>query len=203
MSDPEQRVELNRKELEQLFQSANNGDREAHASLIAWMDQNPEVWQEVGDAGARTELVLRRELAQGDVFQGECLRRDAAAMRDSLLTLGVTPLETVVIQAVVVSWLGLNLAQQRLATEGRNRKPFERAAASAQRLFANAVRDLLSLQKVLGRADCADKIGNIIRSAMSTGLQCNSGSNPDILRFDRDAVAKPNGHRPAAHGVRN
>lgn len=203
MADPQARVELQRKELELLCRRANDGEYDARANLVAWMERNPEVWRQVGDAGARTELVLRRALAQDDVFQVECLRRDAEKLRTSLLPSAATPLETMVVQAVVLCWLGLNLAQQRLAAQPGPRTSYERAVASAQKLFSKAFQDLLLLQKSLGRPDCAVAIGKILRSIMATGPTLDSNSDPDILRFHHDVGATPAGPGAAANAARD
>ncbi len=138
---------------EELVRRANGGDAVALADLRAFLDENPTVWQTVGDLAAHARLTLVRHIARGDQLVAEAVLRQAEAMEKELAGPAPTPLERLAIQRVVACWLelqyidmlhpypqGESLKQARFVLDLK---------LAAQRRFDSAVKSLALVRRLL------------------------------------------------------
>src|SRR4051812_22751717 len=94
----------------ELLERARGGDIEALPALRVALDSNPELWLHWGDLGARVRELLIALIAGPDLAFGEALARRVAAMLDELAGPGAPPLERLLGERVVATWLQVHHA---------------------------------------------------------------------------------------------
>ena len=114
-------------DFKQLVQQANSGDPIALEKLRHTLDNNPTIWQTVGDLGLVAENSLIELIAGQDQLARESIRRKIDQLKQDLLPARPTALEKLAVQRVITCWLdceytttkfpepkGATLGQQRL-----------------------------------------------------------------------------------------
>ncbi len=145
--------ELSQPAFEDLVRRANGGDAGALADLRVFLNENPGVWQTVGDLAAHARLTLVRHIARGDQLTAEAVLRKAEAMEKELAGPAPSPLERLAVQRVAACWLELQYIDML--------HPYPQGATvthakfaldlklSAQRRFDSAVKSLALVRKLL------------------------------------------------------
>jgi hypothetical protein len=142
-----------RADLDPLIKRANAGDDDALEQLREVFDQWPEIWQQVGDLARACERKLVTLLAGDSRYVQEAVARKAEALRLELLGDDASPLERLVVEQVVISWMELHFLQIKLAGDGGNTLTFAKYSATvkaeAQRRFDTAMKSLLLVREKL------------------------------------------------------
>jgi hypothetical protein len=98
-------------QLQQLVQRAERGDRDALPALRQALDRHPDVWKDYGaDLAAVAEAAWLQLLAEDNIMLLECLRRQLAELRAELGGPDPTPLERLLVERAVASWMQLQCA---------------------------------------------------------------------------------------------
>lgn len=143
--------------LAELRQRADRGDPEAQQALREFLDENPQVWQKIGDMAAQAEVNLIRLIAKEDFLLTEAIRRKAAELRQRLAGAFPTPLEQMAVERVVSAWLHAQHVDAQCARAGgggEDARFWLKQQTQAHRLYDAAMRALVLVQKHLpGMAD--------------------------------------------------
>ena len=97
-------------EVRTLLARAATGDRDALPALRALLDGRPGVWEKLGDLAAHVQMAWVDRIGRSDVAVKEALGRKAELMRSELAAPGATPLERLLIDRVVATWLEVHAA---------------------------------------------------------------------------------------------
>jgi hypothetical protein len=140
-------------ELRELVGRAQQGDVTVLPRLKEFLDGHPEVWQELGDLARHAEEAMIRLVAGDNLFVGECIRRDLAALREELAGPSPSPLEHILVQRVVLCRLQAHAADLEAARLDQGVNPHgphaqRRQDAAHKRLLA-AVKQLAVVRKLL------------------------------------------------------
>ena len=150
-----------RDRLTELVGKANAGDEAALASLRLFLDENPEVWQKVGDLSLHVQENHIRRISDGSRLATESLRKKAEWFRKSLAGPNPSSLERVAIENVVAAWFerhevelkypagfGKELAMARFVVQLRN---------SVHRRYDSAMKSLLLIREKMPAIDAANR----------------------------------------------
>lgn len=102
--------------LEELTSKANSGDAQALAQLRAFLDENPAVWQTIGDLNRITQNHWISLLVGQNVLCRESVTRSINAWKNQLFGPDATPTEKILAETAAVARLALAHAEF-LATE--------------------------------------------------------------------------------------
>jgi hypothetical protein len=133
---------------------ANRGDKAALADLRGFLDAHPEVWQTCGDLGKCAERAWL-ELFSQQALGRESIRRHIEQLRADLAGLSPTPVEELLVNRVVASYLAVHHADLAAARPDPS-SPAQVAirlkrCESAQRRYLGALRMLALLRATLPR----------------------------------------------------
>ncbi|MFH1268484.1 MAG: hypothetical protein ABIK89_22405 [Planctomycetota bacterium] len=98
-------VGVSREEFASLVKLANDGDEAALDHLRHILDENPQIWQRVGDLATHAEMALIQTIANGNKLLAESLTRKIAEMKEELAGPAPTRLEELAVQRIIVCWL--------------------------------------------------------------------------------------------------
>ena len=142
-----------RERFHQLNARANKGDPQALQGLQSLLDENPHIWQQLGNLGAQVEAVLIAKFAQCNVAFAESLKRKCQEMRTELLGDEPTPLEKTSVDRVIYCWLEVHLldTQYKILPENITfARRVDQLKNSAQRRYETALRSLQLVKKLPG-----------------------------------------------------
>jgi hypothetical protein len=152
---------------------ANTGDKAALTSLRQKLDDNPNIWADIGRIALESERMLIERIAGGDRLVEEAVRRTLDQMRTDLTT-GSSPAEKMAADRVVVAWLFLQLADKALAADGGAALPQAQFTLKkhevASRQYHAAVKSLHDVQERLPKAQPE-------KDSSSTGLRIFGGES--------------------------
>lgn len=135
---------------------AAKGDKEALATMRKILDSNSDVWERVGRLAIETELAFVSQMSGGDPLVEESVLRTLKKMRSDLGGPTPTPLESMAVERVVATWLGLQLADKNVIAVGGGTLPNARFALRRQELanrhYTAAVNSLNEVQRLLPKA---------------------------------------------------
>jgi hypothetical protein len=95
------------KRLVELVQHGQRVDKQALVDLAPWFDRYPALWQTAGNLARRVEATWIRRTSgdnQNPVVQ-QATMRFVETLRDDLLGELATPLERLLVDRIVVTWL--------------------------------------------------------------------------------------------------
>lgn len=142
-------------EFKTVVAQANAGDKAALASLRQKLDDNPNIWADIGRIALESERTLIERVAGGDRLVAESVRRTLEQMRTDLNS-GSSPAEKMAVDRVVVAWLFLQLADKALAVDGGAALPQAQFTLKkhevASRQYHAAVKSLHDVQERLPKA---------------------------------------------------
>jgi hypothetical protein len=165
-----------------LLEKAERGDRSVLPELRRLLQDHPDLWRGYGDLGLQARAAMIQQTAGKNLLLAESLLRKAAAMKDELAGESAPPLERLLADRVVATWLDVNyqealLAQSAGAGEARS-KMIERRQDAANRRHLAAVKMLATVRKLLTPAaspvDIASRLG---------------GQNPAVRRGREGVIA--------------
>ena len=141
-------------DFKRLVERANAGEQQSLAELRRVLDENPIIWQRLGDLGAHARLALIKSMSGEDRLLFESISRSCDELEAKLRSLGASKLEALAVQRVVMCWLEIHWVETRQASREAGTLPqshFQlRLKDSAARRYDMAVRSLLLVQKLMG-----------------------------------------------------
>jgi hypothetical protein len=146
-------------EVRGLFERAQGGDEEAAPVLRSAFDENPSLSLAYGDVGLHARHAWIRVIAGKDVALRESLERKAATMLDDLAPPSAPPLERLLAEQVVASWLVLCHADGMAAQAGEAGVSLRQATfalkrqGAAHRRHTMAIAALATFQRLLTSGD--------------------------------------------------
>lgn len=142
-----------RDQLLELAERARAGDREVRPVVQELLDRCPEIWQAVGDMAAQAEIAQIELAAQGDLLVAESLTRKLAELKGELGAESASPLERLLIERVVISWLQAVYADVMLARtppgDPRRTDFLQKRKDRAQNGHLAAIKQLATVRKLL------------------------------------------------------
>jgi hypothetical protein len=140
-------------ELAQLLKRAEQGDLAVLPELREALDADANLWKHYGDLAVQAEASLILLAAGKNLLLAESLQRKLKALKDELGGESPSPLDRLLVERVVTTWLqtayfdGL-LAQARGASEAQA-KMLQRQQDAAHRRHFTAVKTLATVRKLL------------------------------------------------------
>jgi hypothetical protein len=140
-------------ELARLLKKAEQGDHSVLPELREALDTDANLWKHYGDLAAQAEASLILLAAGKNLLLAESLQRKLKALKDELGGESPSPLDRLLVERVVMTWLqtayfdGL-LTQARGASEAQA-KMLQRQQDAAHRRHLTAVKTLATVRKLL------------------------------------------------------
>jgi hypothetical protein len=205
--DPAEAIQV---ELREVFNRARRGDLGALPRLRELLDDRPELWQSYGDVAKHALSSWIKLIAGDDLALEESTARKADSMRAEVAGPAPSPLELLLADRVVATWLQLAHAEVMLA-QARDASLkllifAEKRLEGATRRHINAVGALATLRRLLPTSPALPAIENAALEAKAEAEQtaretCHDAKEePDepepILAFE-----KPRGRRVPGAGL--
>lgn len=132
---------------------ANGGDKEAISWLRNFLDDNPEVWQRLGDMSAVSEKSWIALISNGDMLIYESVRKNLDSLKTELMEESTTPLEKLLVDSILATWLEIHFLRS-VDAGSRSRTVTQtslltKRLESAQRRHHSAMKDLLMFRKLM------------------------------------------------------
>lgn len=141
--------------LKKLIERANHGDEKALDKLRDFLDQNPELWQTVGDFGRVAESAWVKLVAGEDSLMVESVRRQLAQVEEELVGEMPSTIEKLLGDQVAFTLLEVkHLERLSAETAGTISQAalLLRRLESAQRRHAASLRSLVVTRNLLNEA---------------------------------------------------
>jgi hypothetical protein len=154
--------------LQRLVQRAEQGDESVLGELRAALDVNPWVWQRYGDLAQQSQGAWLQLIAGRNLLLLESTQRKAAQLRAELAGPAPSPLERLLIERIVATWLQVHYSDASYA-QLKGNSPAQHTAAlqrqnSAQQRYLQAVRALATVRKLLRPAPAPVEIATRLGS---------------------------------------
>jgi hypothetical protein len=131
---------------------AGEGNEKCLAGLRQLLDQNPELWRVAGNASALAERVWAELVACGNKLTELSIPRKLAELKAGLAGTAPSPLESLLIDYVGVTWLAAQEGEIAAAQAGGGPEVARlrlRRAESAGKRFTGAVKTLSLIRALL------------------------------------------------------
>lgn len=142
-------------ELQQLVKRARQGDRTVLPELKKALDEDPQLWQAVGDLAKHAEATWIRLISKDDLLIQESIRRELDRRRQELAGEDPTPLEKQLVDRIVACWLALQHAEMMAASTAESTLPqrehYLKRLDAAERRHTAAVQQLNKVRELLPR----------------------------------------------------
>jgi NADPH-dependent ferric siderophore reductase len=141
-------------DLQSLVQQAMVGDESAFPAIIHVLDQYPAIWQQIGYVTKITETAWIQTIAKHDVLTTEILERQVTALKTTLKAGASSPLEDLIIESIVTSWLAYKQAElaagEQIQRYGNALTQVQQNHLSAcQKRYLLAVKELARVRQLL------------------------------------------------------
>ena len=142
-------------ELFVVVKQARGGDSSVVPRLRAILTERPQLYHHYGNLAKQAEAAWVALAAGPDLFLKECLLHQTEDMRNGLIRPSSPPLESLLVERVVATWLQLQYfaameAQVHVKGEGVKLLQFySKRQASAQKLYESSLAALLTFQKLV------------------------------------------------------
>ncbi|MEI8371664.1 MAG: hypothetical protein WCJ35_02400 [Planctomycetota bacterium] len=194
-------------------QRANKGDPRARQALTECLDKNPEMWSQFGNLAGHVELKLIETATGGEWLTSEAVIREVVRMRHELAGSAPTPLESLAVERIIVTWLALQHTESwflQTQQDVRWARYWLVRQSQADRLYRAAVGSLLTIRELLPVAVTAASQTTIpvvtepIKLSVQEGVASESpwvnriaGLMPHLngAAHQVNGTAKVNGHR--------
>jgi hypothetical protein len=140
-------------EVRETVERARTGDRHALPRLRELLDERPEIWRSYGDVSGHARGAWVALIAGDDLALAESTTRRADAMRAEIAGAAPTPLEALLADRVVATWLQLAHAEGMVAQAGASLKQAsfaDRRLASVEKRHIAAISALTLYRRLLG-----------------------------------------------------
>lgn len=133
---------------------AKLGNAEVLPELRDLLDEHPEIWRHYGDLSGQVTAKWLDLLAGDDVLIRESVFRQVNELRLDLQEEDASPLETLLVERIVTSWLQVRFFDSAvaLATEGvptTQARFMDQQLHRAQKRHTEAIRALAEIRKLL------------------------------------------------------
>jgi len=141
-------------ELRELTGRAQRGDRAVLPDLMRVLDARPALWKHCGDIAREAEALWVDLIAGGDLLVRQSLKRKVADMKAELAGPAAPPLERLLVDRVVATWMQLAQADSAIAQlRGRDLTVaqldlLQRRQERAQRSYLAAIRTLATVRRL-------------------------------------------------------
>ena len=139
-------------ELRALVQRAKSGDRTALPRLRQYLDLNPQLWKGPGNIAVQAQAAWIDLIAGPNLHLRECMTRQINQMKHDLAGASSSPLEAMLIERLVTTWLQLGYAEAREAqVDEKSEKWYQlkmQRQALAERQFRGAVNALVTMRQL-------------------------------------------------------
>jgi hypothetical protein len=193
--------------LTELAKQANAGDPAALAALRKTLDENPQIWQAVGNLSLHARMVMVDALAGGDLFAKDSLMRHAADMEKNLAGPSQSALERLAVQRIVACWMETHYAAlQGPEPTGNTLKHAKFALQlkeSAEKRFHAAIKSLTLIRKmlpsnaVIEAKPAQDTTAALVPSPITTPAAKGSANGKGLIngKGSTNGNGSTNGHR--------
>lgn len=136
------------KHLRDLLQRASEGDTEASSAARTLLDESPDLWCKLGDLSQHAVSTWVGLISGADDLLKEATQQKVRSLANSLVLDETNPLEQLLVQRVVATWLQVHHADSLVSKmkEGTRTQLLKRQQA-AQRQHLAAIRGLSALQR--------------------------------------------------------
>jgi hypothetical protein len=138
-----------------LTKKAEKGEKGAMPALRALLDEHPDLAWQLGDFARMAEKVLLRELCKDQEDSGteEGMRRQFAAMREEIAGEDPSPLERLLAERVVATWIQVQILEGMWARRLRKSAPkqgehYQRQLDRAHRRYLSSIKTLAQIRKL-------------------------------------------------------
>ena len=138
-------------ETRQLLQRAQAGDPAVLSELRELLNARPALWRQLGDLGSHVEEVLLGLAAGKSLLARESIRRRLDELRAELAGPAASPVETLLVNRVVICWAQVHLADLEAAQKpkaGPQGAHAERRQSGAQARYLAALKMLTLVRKL-------------------------------------------------------
>lgn len=136
-----------------LVDRAQTGDASALPELRECLDTHPELWQHYGDLAQHATCAWTNLIAGVQLHFREAILKKVAELRDELLGSNPMPIERLLVQRVVATWLQLHFFETAAAKPGempvKQAEFIERRLNYAQRRYLTAMKSLVETRRLL------------------------------------------------------
>ena len=142
-------------ELSELVDAAKRNDPGAVPKIRTLLDENPDVWKHYGDLSSHVEARWIELLAGDDECVRESLVRRVDELRQEILDAGQnTPLERLLTERVVISWLMTRffdaaVAEGVMGSRASHVRYLQQQLDKSQRRHSAGIKALAELRKLL------------------------------------------------------
>lgn len=144
-----------------LVNRANSGDPDSLASLRHYLDEHPQIWQNVGDLSLHVQENHIRKIAAGNQLVAESLRKQAEWFRKDLEGPNPSSLEKVAIDNVLAAWFERHYVELTYPPGAGTELPMARYVVQlrncAQKRFDSAMKSLLLVREKMPVIDEANR----------------------------------------------
>lgn len=144
-----------------ILHKANAGDRAALERLRRFLDENPAVWQRLGDLARAGERAWIELIAGGDALSAESVRRQLDDLKRGLTGDEPSVVEGLMADTILGTWLEIRY----LAASGAelNRTPTQASVLtkrleSAQKRHLTALKQLMQIRKLIPNRDAIPQL---------------------------------------------
>ena len=139
--------------LDDNIKRANTGDATAVAWLRTFLDDNPQVWANLGDLARTAERAWIALIAGGNSLVSESIRRQLSHLKSEMIGDDPQTIETMLGDQVIAIWLEVKYLET-LSADQKGASITQAALVlkkveSAQRRHLNAIRSLVQTRKLL------------------------------------------------------
>jgi hypothetical protein len=137
--------------MRQLLLRAQGGDPAVLPQLRELLDARPALWQRLGDLGGHVEEALLGLAAGKSLLARESVRRRMDELRAELAGPAASPVETLLVNRVVICWAQCHLADLDAAQKARagpQGAHTERRQSGAQARYLAALKQLVLVRKL-------------------------------------------------------
>jgi hypothetical protein len=139
--------------LHTLLEKAQQGDRSVVDALKVALDQHPAIWHRCGDLAAQALSAWVNLTAGENQLVKESLQRKVEAMHLEIGGAAPSPLEKLLVERIVISWVQVGQADAAVAQARSSNLEVHRVLVQrqgcAQRRLLEGVRQLANLRKLL------------------------------------------------------
>lgn len=147
-------------EFDSLVKSANSGCEQSLRRLREVLDENPAIWQRVGDVGKHAEHAIIRAIAGENKLISASIEKKLDQMRRELLEDNPSLLEQLAVQRVLACYLECEFIDSRRQPDATTHLPTARYVLklkdSSQRRFDAAMKSLVLIKEKLPAIQAAN-----------------------------------------------
>jgi len=169
-----------REEFTKLVQSANDGDGQSLKQLRVVLEENPDVWRQIGDLGGHAEIALVTLVAGPDALARESIVLKLKELRSQLSGPSPSPLERLAVDRIVTLYLQVQyvdtLSGGSLEANPQRQNQIVRWQDQVSRRYNLAIKSLLDIRR--------------LSPATSKPVEPASG-RPELRVFGAEADAAP------------